>query len=34
MHFEIGLDLELILALKIAETTIVGLEKTHDRPEA
>jgi hypothetical protein len=34
MHFEIGFDLEFILTLKIAETTIVGLEKTHDRPEA
>jgi hypothetical protein len=34
MRFAIGFDLELILTLKIAKTTIVGLEKTHGRPEA
>jgi hypothetical protein len=34
MHFAIGFDLELISTLKIAERTIVGLEKTHDTREA
>jgi hypothetical protein len=31
--FAIGFDFERIFALKIAQATIVGREKTHGRPE-